>query len=218
MVEASAQAMFAVATKKSHPTLLVWKLAKRIGISTKWLLRLKLMRAIFETRYVSCRLWDPLPVYIHPDHKNLLFLFALLNLRPTPPRHVLSKAYWWALHLSRFDFKMERLGEKRNVRADVLTRWTKEYRTMESRYCRIAALSLDIISSRQTTDSRAWDHIQLEQCSHALLQHAELTEDGIGRRRGWMRILEEATKLKIKVLVICTVLAGWLHSMCSHRK
>ena len=62
------------------------------------------------------------------DHRNLLFVYALLAFEPALGRHVVSKVQRWALFLSRFDYVIEHIPGYCNVFADMLTQWAKGYR------------------------------------------------------------------------------------------
>lgn len=60
------------------------------------------------------------------DHRNLPYVLAPLALRAKSLRHVLSKAHRWAIHLSRFEFVIDRIEGINNVFADALTDWSKK--------------------------------------------------------------------------------------------
>lgn len=54
--------------------------------------------AIFQTfDKVDYLLLNEQPVHVFTDHRNLLFVFALLTMEPTLGRHAVTKVQRWAL-------------------------------------------------------------------------------------------------------------------------
>lgn len=92
-------------------------------------------------------LWGPNPVRIFTDHKNLLYVFAPLALRPNPPRYVLGKVHRWAINLSRFSFVIEHIDGTKNVFAVLLTRWSRRHRSRKAECGNITALYQSIVPS-----------------------------------------------------------------------
>lgn len=61
--------------------------------------------------------------HVFKGHKNLLYVFSPLALRPSSLRQVLSKVFRWAIHLSRFQFSINHIEGSKNVFSDILMRW-----------------------------------------------------------------------------------------------
>lgn len=95
-------------------------------------------------------LWGTANVHVFTDHRNLLFVFAPLALRPSAPRYVLSKVHRWAIHLSRFDFNIEHIEGSKNVFADLLTRWSKGHRQGQIATGNVMALYKALVPPRAT--------------------------------------------------------------------
>ena len=90
--------------------------------------------AIFQTfEKVDYLLMDEQPVHVFTDHRNLLFVFAPYAFEPTLGRHIASKVQRWAIYLSRFSYVIEHVDGNANVFADILTRWTRGYRSEKAR-------------------------------------------------------------------------------------
>lgn len=53
--------------------------------------------------------------YVVIGQKNLLHVFAALDLRPNTSRHVLSKGDRWAIHLSRIEFSTSHIEVVNNM-------------------------------------------------------------------------------------------------------
>lgn len=100
---------------------------------------------VFEK--MDYQLWGPSPVRIYRDHRNLLFVFAPLALRPDAPRYVLAKVYRCAIHMSRVNFTIEQIQGTKNVFADLLTRWLCGHRAHKAVCRSIMALYRSIVPS-----------------------------------------------------------------------
>lgn len=107
--------------------------------------------------------WSANLTHVCTDHKNLLYVFAPLVLRPNFLKHVLSKLHWWAIHLSRFEFFINRIEGKTNVLTDILTRWSKGYSSTSAPTNLIAALCHDIIPTLLDTEPLSVTEIKREQ-------------------------------------------------------
>lgn len=72
-------------------------------------------------------LWGSNPVRILMDHRDLLYVFALLALRPNSPVYVLWKVHRLPIFLSRFDFIIEHIYGSNNISVNRFPRWFKGY-------------------------------------------------------------------------------------------
>lgn len=145
-------------------------------------------------------LWGNNDVHVFTDHRNLLFVFAPLALRPNAPRYVLSKVHRWAIHLSRFDFSIEHIDGVKNVFADLLTRWSKGHRQVSAASGKVMALYQAIVPTAQET---AWpDSTTIRNAQKKANTKSEACgKDGIWRLNGRIVIPNNATQLKLRILV-----------------
>lgn len=72
------------------------------------------------------------PLKIHSAHKNLLFVFPPVTLRPNAPRYFFAKLHRWTIHRSRFRLIIENIEGVTSVFANWLTRWSQSNRTREA--------------------------------------------------------------------------------------
>lgn len=96
-------------------------------------------------------------IHLFTDHRNLLFVFNPLAMRPSLGRHIVNKVQRWALFISRFMYTIEHVEGKRNITADMLTRWyvgSRNNRVM-SRCITKLLLSQDIVGST-CDDAFSW--------------------------------------------------------------
>lgn len=134
------------------------------------------------------------------DHRNLLFVFDPLALRPNAPQYVLSKVHWWAMHLSRFDFCIEQIVGVKNVLAYLHTRWDKRHRQNHATRKNVMALYKTIVTPFWESP---WPNVE------ALLQAqvdikdsvGQCDEDGLWKRLGRIVIPEDYSILKLRILV-----------------
>ena len=85
--------------------------------------------AIFQTfSKVDYLFLNGQETHVFTDHRSLMFVYAPTALEPALGRHVVCKVQRWALYLSRFDYILEQIEGKDNIFADILTRWTRDYR------------------------------------------------------------------------------------------
>lgn len=148
--------------------------------------------------------WGSKRTHVFTDHKNLLYVFAPLALRPNSPMHVLSKVHRWAIHLSRFDFFINHIEGADNVFADILTRWSKGYRATSAQSRMIAALYEDIIPSSTKMNIISMSDIKREQTKHQPPATAHRDKDEIVRIKEKIWIPNEAANLKLRIAVTLT--------------
>lgn len=73
------------------------------GAQKNWSTFEKEAYAVVQTfKRMDYLLWGAKQTHVYTDHKNLLYVFAPLALRPNSPRHGISKVHRWAIHLSKF--------------------------------------------------------------------------------------------------------------------
>ncbi len=73
--------------------------------------------------------YDDAPAHVFTDHRNFtLCLCPLVVVVPGLRRHTVGKVLRWALSLSKVPYVIEHIEGERNVFADILTRWLREYR------------------------------------------------------------------------------------------
>lgn len=145
--------------------------------------------------------WGSGQNHVFTNHKNLLYVFAPLALRPSSPRHVLSKVHRWAIHLSRFEFFINHIEGASNVFADILTRWSKGYRVTSAQTDMIAALYKDIIPSSTDTPAVLMTDIKLEQAKYRPPDSVSKEDDGVYRINGKIWIPNDATNMKLMIAV-----------------
>ena len=96
----------------------------------KWTTYEKEGYAIFKTfKKMDFLMLSDLDVHVFTDHRNLLFVYSPIFLKPDIGSHAVPKILRWALFLSRFTYKIEHVMGEENIFADILTRWLKGYRT-----------------------------------------------------------------------------------------
>lgn len=146
--------------------------------------------------------------HVFTDHRNLLFVFALLALEPSLGRHVVSKVQRWALFLSRFQFVIEHIEGEQNVCPDMLTRWARGYR--RDRSVRRAICSMLMETAEHVVpspDDFVWPSMELFRESQS---RASSTPEGVEldvADRLWKHdsciwIPEDDKELQLKVLVV----------------
>lgn len=107
---------------------------------------------------------DVKPVHVLTDHRNLIHIFVPLPLRPNLLRYVLLKVHRLAIHLSRFEFEIDRICETKNVFADILTYWAEGYRKrMAQGSGSIAALYESFIPTTEDTKQVTTEDVKTEQ-------------------------------------------------------
>lgn len=138
-------------------------------------------------------------VHIFTDHRNLLFVFAPLALRPSSPRYVLSKVHRWAIHLSRFDFDIEHIEGSKNVFADLLTRWAKGNRQGQIASGNVMALYSSLVPS---ADENLWPDVAgIARAQRTAGISGEKEDgDGVQRIKGKVIVPKNATDLKLQIL------------------
>lgn len=117
---------------------------------------------------------------VFTDHRNLLYLFAPLALRPNSPRHVLSKVHRWAIHLSQIEFFIDHIENANKVFADILTRWPKEYRVALTQ--RFDALYMGIVPSAHGMEAIAVEGIISEQQKHHSSDKVQKDDDEVYKK------------------------------------
>lgn len=70
---------------------------------------------------MDLHLWGTKRMHVYNDHKNLLYVFVSLALRPYSLRHVISKFHRWVIHLFNLKRLMNHMEGLTNIIADVLT-------------------------------------------------------------------------------------------------
>lgn len=146
-------------------------------------------------------------IHIFTDHRNLLFVFNTLALKPMLGRHIVNKVQRWALFLSRFMYSIEHIAGERNVAADMMTRWYAGYRGKKKLERRITSLLMaqDLVQSPADEDF-AWPSIDtVRQCQEARNTRPEglnHSEDGLWKKPDNIWILFEAMDLQMKLLVV----------------
>lgn len=122
--------------------------------------------------------WEPQPVHIFTDHRNLLYVFRLLVLPHSSPRHVLSKVQRWSIQLSCFDFLIEHMEGSRNLFTDTLTRWSKGYHNFFLKG-NIAALYVNMVSPAGEDVATKLGDVIRELQKHDCLSGVDLKEQGL---------------------------------------
>lgn len=82
--------------------------------------------------------WNLQPVHFFTDHKNILYVFAPLALRPNSPTLAQSEVHRCPIQLLCFDFFMNHLEKANNLFANIFTRCSRGYRSVTAQ--RVAAL------------------------------------------------------------------------------
>lgn len=139
--------------------------------------------------------------HVFTDHRNLLFVFALLAIEPALGRHVVSKVQRWALYLSRFSYVIEHIGGSANVFADILTRWARGYRN-EQKLLRVSRIIVtDAEKMMLSTENLQWPDMQAirnaqqEERTHVPSGVSFDKRDTLWKRKGLIWIPEAALGL-----------------------
>ena len=163
--------------------------------------------AIFQTfSKVDYLFLNGQETHVFTDHRNLMFVYAPTALEPALGRHVVCKVQRWALYLSRFDYIVEHIEGKDNVFADILTRWTRDYRNnAEARSC-IASLLLtqakQLIPSASDIVWPNFDNIRSAQSNHVRPEGLEFDDqDRLWKKCGRIWIPSENLELQLKIMV-----------------
>lgn len=176
---------------------------KFTGSQKNWTTYEKEAYAIVQTfERLDYLFWGAHPVHVFTDHRNLLYVFAPIALRPNSPRHVLSKVHRWAIHLSRFEFVIDHIEGANNVFADILTRWSKGYRNTRAQQTNtIAALYKDIVPTASAIKQVNVGDILEEQTKYKPTEVLEKDENGLYKKESSIWIPDEATNLKLRIVV-----------------
>lgn len=145
--------------------------------------------------------WGAMQTHVFTDHRNLLYVFAPLALRPNSPRHVLSKVHRWAIHLSRFEFFINHIEGSNNVFADILTRRSKGYRSNSARTNMIAALFKDITPTMEETVPVSIEEVKQLQSKQKHPSGTKLDADGVCMHDHQIWIPTEANDVKLRIIV-----------------
>lgn len=175
---------------------------KFTGAQKNWTTYEKEAYAIVQTfDRLDYLLWGAKQTHVFTDHKNLLYVFAPLALRPNSPRHVLSKVHRWAINLSRFQFHINHIKGVNNVLADTLTRWSKGHRTISAKPGSIAALYQDIVPTAASRATINIEDIKREQANNPATETNVQHKDGIMYKDNTIWIPEKAKDLKLRIVV-----------------
>ena len=159
-------------------------------------------------------------VLLFTDHRNLLFAYSPLALKPDVGRHVITKVQRWAQYLSRFCYEVYHVSGEENYFADLLTRWAVGFRghgtpnEPPARIKRSGKVSL-LLNKTECLDLQSpWptaaDIIEAQEQgrdqtdgSPAELEDGLSRSDGVWRTRdGQVWIPRAADTLKVRLLVI----------------
>ena len=163
--------------------------------------------AIYSTfKRLDYILFTDIPVRVHTDHRNLLFIFAPRMIEPQLGRHIVGKVQRWALYISIFNYEIEHIPGDRNIFADLLTRWGRGYR--KSSGLSICTLVLD---SCQQLVPAAGDIIwpSLDEIREAQIEHTvearnlnlQKNNEGLYIQNDVIWIPSMAVNLQLKLLV-----------------
>ena len=144
--------------------------------------------------------------HVFTDHRNLLFVFAPLAMTPTLGRHAVSKVHRWALFLSRFDYILEHIDGESNVCADIMTRWSRNYRKENRQLRTVCSLIEAPIDGTVTADAIEWPDMEYikaaQEASTSRTTDLRKNGDGVWMRRGSIWIPDDNLELKLKILTI----------------
>lgn len=148
---------------------------------------------------------DDHPTHVFTDHRNLLFIFAPYATEPTIGRHIVSKVQRWAMYLSRFEYVIEHIDGKRNICADMLTRWTKGYRNERlstKSICCLVSTADQVVPSAGDIDWPTRETIRASQQSAGTKpSDTHEGEDQILRRNDRIWIPADDTDMKLRILI-----------------
>lgn len=207
----------------SKPTPLAFLGGKFNRTQRNWTTYEKEAYAVVQTfERIDYLLWGAKQTHVFTDHRNLLYAFAPLALRPNSPRHVLSNLHRWASHFSRFKFHINHIEGSNIVFADILTRWSKGYRSVKAQTKLIAALYGDIMPSSTEMKSVSVEEVGREQRKHSTPGDAVRDEEIIYLMEGkiWIPSIATNVKLRIEVEAHCgerghKAFAATLHTISS---
>lgn len=146
--------------------------------------------------------------HVFTDHRNLLFVFAPLAMEPVLGRHVVSKVQRWALFISRFAYVIEHIEGKSNICADMLTRWTRNYRSDRSERQMICSMLLtEAEQVVPSPDDFIWprlDTIRASQKLRSQRPHGLLFDKSnqLWKYNGRIWIPQEDKELQLKLLIV----------------
>lgn len=122
--------------------------------------------------------WRARKTHDFTDNKNLLYVFAPLNLCLNSPRHVSSKVRRWAIHLLRFKFFLNHVEKSTNIFEDILTKGSKEFRTTTAQTRITASLWDHIIPSSKEITLISMEEVKQEQERHSQVYQTVKHDEG----------------------------------------
>ena len=145
------------------------------------------------------------PVHVSTDHRNPVFVFAPLALEPALGGHIISKVQRWALFLSRFIYVIEHIDGCSNIFADILTRWTKNYRveklSTKAIYSFLDTLA-QVVPSSEDIEWPNIEELRASQCNaEARPAGLSMCEDGLLRNTNRIWILNGNEIFKLRILI-----------------
>ncbi len=127
------------------------------------------------------------PVHVFTDHRNLLFVFSPHSLEHALGRRIVSKVQRWELHLPKYEYVIKHIDGSENAFADILTRWTKGYRSCNSaRRISMVKLVDGIFSSPYASDF-IWPDLPVFKTSQAMHSDAR-TNDCVLKGNGQLYV------------------------------
>ena len=146
-------------------------------------------------------------IHVYTDHRNLLFVFHPLSLKPSLGRHIINKVHRWALYLSQFSYTIEHVEGENNVAADMLTRWYAGCRGKRPSARRILSKlkNSDLIPTPEEKDF-LWptkhEIIETQRQSKTKPSNLSNTDDGLFKINGKIWIPSENADLQLRLFVI----------------
>lgn len=138
---------------------------------------------------------------MYSEIMKFALLVHTLALRPSSLRYVLSKVHSWAIHLSRFAFFINHIGGADNVSVDILTRWSKGYRSISDSTGSIAALHHDVISASISISTLSVEDVKQEQGKYVMPEVVTVDDEGVLRHNNKIWNSNEAKNLKLRIIV-----------------
>lgn len=175
------------------------------GASARWSIVEKEAFAIVESMQRLEYMVAGREVRLFTDHANLIYIFDPVGQNPGLARHTANKLMRWALKLSGYRYVIEHLSGKRNVWADMLTRWAAapSTTTRKSRICRLMVAPITPSLSEELDWPSREDITNAQRTSSAPRPSGfEQAGDIVQDRRGVIWIPPDADPvLKLRILI-----------------
>lgn len=144
---------------------------------------------------------------VFSDHRNLLFAFNIVAMKPSLGSHKVLKVVRWALYLSAFHYRIEHVSGDSHTWPDIMTRWMRGYRNAPAIRRVARAIPFGGVTPSPDSADFKWTSIaDVAAAQKSNLDKAPPTAQSTGSllllSNGAAWIPDDANELKLRILTI----------------